>query len=83
MVIVDIPVVAVLEAFRVSVLLVPVTDVGLKLTVTPEGKPLATSDTVPVNPPLRVTVMVLLSVAPRFMLRLEGLADKEKSGEEA
>lgn len=81
MVIVDVPVAAALEACRVSVLLVPVTDVGLKLAVIPEGKPRALSDTVPVNPPLRATVILVLAVALGAMLRLEELADREKFGE--
>jgi hypothetical protein len=74
------PKVAVLEAVRVSVLLVPVTDAGLKLAVTPLGKPLAVMATVPVNPPVRVIVMVLVPLAPRFTVRLDGLAERLKLG---
>jgi len=67
----------VLEAVKVSVL-VPVVEVGLKLAVTPEGKPLALRATLPVNPPEGVTVTVLLPVAPWATLAL--VAAREKSG---
>jgi hypothetical protein len=71
------PVVAVLEAVKVRVL-VPVVDVGLKLAVTPEGKPLALSATLPVNPPEGATVTVLVDVPPCATDTLAGLADREK-----
>jgi hypothetical protein len=58
-----VPAVAVLEAVKVK-LLVPVVDAGLKLAVTPAGKPLAASATVPLNPFCGATVMVLLPLAP-------------------
>jgi hypothetical protein len=73
------PVAAVGEAVNLSVLVL-VVDPGLKLAVTPEGKPLARSETDPVNPPLRATVMVLLAVEPRLIVSEEGFADKEKLG---
>jgi hypothetical protein len=57
------PTVAVLEAVKVT-LLVPVVDAGLKLAVTPVGRPLAASATVPLNPFEGATVIVLLPVAP-------------------
>lgn len=57
------PVVAVVEAVNVSVLAL-VVDLGLKMAVTPEGKPFALSDTEPVNPPLRATLTVLLALEP-------------------
>ena len=69
------PVVAVLEALSVSVLLLVVED-GLKLAVTPLGKPLALSATLPVNPPLAVTVTVLVPLAPWFTVTLPGLAER-------
>jgi hypothetical protein len=73
------PAVAVLEAVKVRVL-VPVVDAGLKLAVTPAGKPLAARATVPVKQLLDATVIVLLPVAPWATVRLAGLADSEKSG---
>jgi hypothetical protein len=79
-VIVAAPSVAVLDAVKVTVL-VPVVDVGLKLAVTPVGKPLATRATVPVNPLRGVTVIVLLAATPPWTTEtLVGFADKEKSG---
>jgi hypothetical protein len=69
----------VLEAVKVRVL-VPVVDAGLKLAVTPAGKPLAARATVPVKQLLDATVIVLLPVAPWATVRLAGLADSEKSG---
>ena len=74
-----VPVAAVLEAAKVTVL-VPVVDAGLKLAVTPVGKPLATRATVPVKPFSGLTVMVLLADAPWATERLAGLADREKFG---
>jgi hypothetical protein len=73
------PVVAVLAAVRVSVL-VPVVLVGLKLAVTPLGRPEADRLTDPVKPFLGVTVMVLVPLAPRLIVTLVGDADSEKSG---
>lgn len=73
------PRVAVLEAVRVSALVV-VAEVGLNAAVTPPGKPLAANATLPENPPLRVIVMVLVPVAPRAIDRLDGFAESEKSG---
>ena len=49
------PVVAVLDAAKVSVL-VPVVDAGLNVAVTPAGKPPAASATLPLKPPEGVTV---------------------------
>ena len=59
-----IPVAAVLDAVRVSVLLVPVTDAGLNVAVTPLGNPLALKATLLANPPTRVRVSVLAALAP-------------------
>jgi hypothetical protein len=70
--------VAVLDAVKVRVL-VPVVEVGLKVAVTPAGKPLALRATLPVNPPIDVTVTVLLPLPPCATDTLVGLADKEKS----
>src|SRR5215468_10599037 len=74
------PRVAVLEALKVSVLLVPVVDVGLKPAVTPLGNPLALKATLLVNPFTRLMVIVLAPLAPRLTVRLVGLADRLKSG---
>ena len=73
------PVVAVLAAVRVRVL-VPVVLVGLKLAVTPLGRPEADRLTDPVKPFLGVTVMVLVPLAPRLIVTLVADADSEKSG---
>jgi len=74
------PSVAVLDAVKVSVLLPPVVELGLKLAVTPVGNPLALKATLLVNPFRRVMVMALVPLAPRLIVRLEGLAESAKSG---
>jgi len=74
------PRVAVLEALKVSVLLVPVVDGGLKPAVTPLGNPLALKATLLVNPFRRAMVIALVPLAPRLTVRLVGLADSVKSG---
>jgi hypothetical protein len=66
------PVVALLEA-------VNVTTSPLKLAVTPDGKPLAVNVTVPVKPPVGVTVIVLVPVPP--CVTVAGVANNEKPGE--
>ena len=58
------PSVAVVEAVKVTVLLVPVVEAGLKLGVTPVGKPLALNATAFENPPVRVIVIALDAFAP-------------------
>ena len=73
-----VPVAAVLEAVKVTVL-VPVVDAGLKLAVTPVGKPLAAKATEPVKPFTGATVIVLLPPAPCATDRVAGLAESEKS----
>src|SRR5262249_19697994 len=75
-----VPVVAALEADKVSVLLVPVAEAGLNVAVTPPGKPVALNATLLVNPPLRVMVIVLAPLAPRLTVRLDGEADNVKLG---
>lgn len=67
---------------RVSVLLFPVVDDGLKLAVTPAGSPLALKATLLVNPPVRVIVIELVPLAPRLIVKLEGFRASEKSGAE-
>ena len=74
------PRVAVLEAVKVKVLLVPVVEAGLKLGVTPVGKPLALNATAFENPPVRVIVITLDAFAPRTTSTLVGLAESAKSG---
>ena len=64
---VAVPAVAVLPAESVRVELpLPgaAIEVGLKLAVTPEGKPEADSETAELKPPLTVVEMVLLPEAP-------------------
>ena len=63
MVTVDEPTAAVLLAVSVSTLEL-VDDAGLNEAVTPLGKPLAVKVTLPVNPPVSVTVMVSVPLAP-------------------
>src|SRR5215471_3981430 len=71
------PVVAVLDAVKVKVL-VPVVEAGLKLAVTPAGRPLTLNATLPLNPPLGVTVTVLVPVPP--WATVTAVAVREKSG---
>jgi len=73
-VIVDEPTVAVLDAVKVSTLLLVVVD-GLNDAVTPVGRPLAVRATAPVKPLMSVTAMALVPVAPWAMLT--GEADSE------
>jgi len=63
MVTVAAPVVAVLLAVSVSTLL-PVVGLVPKAAVTPLGRPYAASVTLPVNPPVSVTVMVSVALLP-------------------
>jgi hypothetical protein len=80
MVTVTVPVVAALEAARVSALLFPVVEGGLNVAVTPLGNPLTLKATLLVNPPVRLIVIVLPPLAPLFTVRLAGLAESVKSG---
>jgi hypothetical protein len=73
------PKVAVLEAVRVNVLLVPVVEVGLKLAVTPLGNTPTLKATLLVKL-ARLIVIVLAPFVPRFTVRLPGLAESVKSG---
>ena len=57
------PVVAVLLAVSVSTLAL-VDGAGLNDAVTPLGKPVAVKPTLPVNPPVSVTVMVSVALLP-------------------
>jgi len=77
---VALPVVAAADAVKVSVL-VPVVGFVLNAAVTPVGTPLALSVTLPVNPPVGTTVMVLLAAAPPCTtVKLAGLGDSVKLG---
>ena len=74
------PVVAELLAVSVNVL-VPVVLVGLNEAVTPLGRVDVTARlTLPVNPPLGVTVIVLVLLVPWARLKVLGLAERLKPG---
>jgi hypothetical protein len=75
-----VPIVAALDAASVNVLLVPVVEAGLKVAVTPLGSPVALKATLLANPPVRAIVIALAPLAPRFTVRLAGLAASVKSG---
>src|SRR6478609_3216188 len=78
-----VPVVAVLLAVNVSVELpLPgaAMDAGLKLAVTPAGKPDAASDTAELKPPLTVVETVELPEVPCVTDKLAGAALTAKSG---
>jgi len=78
-VIVDVPVVAVELAVKVRTL-VEVVGLVPNDAVTPEGRVEFESVTLPVNPPLGVTVIVELPLLPCVTLKLLGEADNEKFG---
>ena len=79
---VTVPVVAVLLAVSVRTL-VDVVGFVPKVAVTPEGRPEADSVTLPVKPPMSLTVIVLVPPAPPcVMVTLPGDADKLKFGED-
>jgi hypothetical protein len=73
-----VPVVAVADAVKVSVL-VPVVGFGENAAVTPEGSPVALRVTLPVKPPAGVTVIVLVAVALRLTVTAVGAAESVKS----
>ena len=74
------PAVAVPLAASVSVVVL-VDEAGLKVAVTPLGKPLAVKVTAPVNPLSGFTVIVLVPLAPCRTLKVAGAAAMVKSGE--
>ena len=76
-----VPVVAVELAVKVTTL-VPVVGFVPKLAVTPEGRADVDRVTLPVNPPLGVTVIVELPLLPCVTVKLLGEADSEKFGPE-
>jgi len=73
------PVVARALAVRVSTL-VPVVGFVAKPAVTPLGKPEAARVTLPVNPLVGLTVMVLVPLDPWAMLKVLGAAESVKLG---
>src|SRR5262245_58739883 len=75
-----VPVVAVLAAARVRLLVLPVVEGGLKVAVTPAGRPLTLKATPLEKPPMRGMVIVLAPDAPRLTVRFEGFAEIVKSG---
>ena len=77
MVTVAAPVVAVVVAFSVSTLL-PVVGFVPNVAVTPLGRPDAASVTLPVNPPVSVTVTVSVALLPCASDRLVDEADNVK-----
>jgi len=80
MVTVEVPVVAELLAVKETTL-VEVVGFVLKVAVTPLGKPDAASVTLPENPPMSVTVMVLVPAEPPCVIEtLLGEADSVKLG---
>lgn len=76
---VEVPVVAVLLAASVSVL-VPVVLVGLKVAVTPLGRPEAIRATLPAKLFSFETEMVLVPLRPCVIARVVGEAERLKSG---
>jgi hypothetical protein len=57
-----------------------VSEAGLKLTVVPAGRPLALSETVCAEPFVTAVPIVDVALAPWTIVRLLGLAEREKSG---
>jgi len=83
-VIVEVPLVAVLPTVNVSVELPPpgaAMDAGLKLAVTPVGRPDAERETAELKPPLTVVEIVVLPELPWMTERLAGDALSVKFGE--
>ena len=72
------PKVAVLEAASVKTVLAPVVEVGLNVAVTPLGKPLAVNATLPVKPPVRVMLIVLVPLVPRVMVKACRIASQRE-----
>jgi len=76
---VTVPVAALLAAVSVRVL-AEVGLGGLKLAVTPEGRPEIDKFTLPLKPLIGFTVMVLLPMVPCVIPSDAGVADRVKSG---
>jgi hypothetical protein len=79
MVTLEVPVVAVLLAARVSTL-APVVGLVPNEAVTPVGNPDAASATLPLNPPAPVTVTVSVALLPRVTASVEEAAWSVKLG---
>jgi hypothetical protein len=79
MVTVVVPVVAVPVAVSIK-MLVLVARLGLKVAVTPAGKPAADKVTLPLKPFSGATVMVLEPLAPCAIIKLFGEAERVKFG---
>jgi hypothetical protein len=79
MVTVDVPTVAVALAVNVTTLVV-LAGLVPKAAVTPAGNPEAERVALPVNPPVFVTVIVLVPVEPCVTETLAGEAESEKFG---
>ena len=60
----------------------PVIEVGLKLTVTPDGWPVAVKEMTPLKPPVTVLVMVDVPAWPCATETEDGEADKLKPGDD-
>lgn len=60
----------------------PVIEVGLKLTVTPDGWPLADREMTPPKPPVTVLVIVEFPAWPCATVTEEGEAERLKPGDE-
>src|SRR5262245_51195350 len=71
----EVPVAAVAEAASVTTLLLAVVEAGLKVAVTPAGRPLAVNATAPVKL-VRAIVIVLVPLAPWTPVRAVGLAGR-------
>ena len=85
-VMVEVPLMAVLPTVNVSVELPPPgapMDAGLKLAVTPVGRPDAERDTAELKPPLTTVEIVVLPELPWMTERLAGDAVSVKFGEAA
>jgi hypothetical protein len=74
------PKVAVPDAVRVNVLLVPVVEAWLKLAVTPLGNPLALKATLSVMPARLIVIALVTLGPPRLIVRLAGFAESVKLG---
>jgi len=79
MVTVDVPAAAVLLAANVTVL-DPVAGFVPKVAVTPAGKPVAASVTLPLNPPASSTVIVLLPLVPGATVSADAEGESVKLG---
>ena len=75
-----VPTGTVLATLKVMELLTPVTTLGLKVAVTPEGKPFTLSVTGLLKPPEGLMAIVPTWLVPGTRLMLSGLAARSKFG---